>query len=58
MFQTGDVYPNCSNKDDGSSHRNGSYIEFINAPKLGDDYINGNMSDYVVVDIIVYEREL
>ena len=57
VFQTGDVYPNCSNKDDGSSHRNGSYIEFINAPKLGDDYINGNMSDYVVVDIIVYERE-
>ena len=57
VFQTGDAYPECSNKDDGSKHRNGSYIEFINAPKVGDDYINGSMSDYVVIDIIVYDRE-
>ena len=56
VFQTGDAYPNCSSKDDGSKHRNGSYIEFINAPKFEDNYINGNMSDYVVIDIIVYER--
>ena len=25
-------------------------------PKFEDNYINGNMSDYVVIDIIVYER--
>lgn len=56
VFQTGDAYPNCSSKDDGSKHRNGSYIEFINAPKFEDNYINGNMPDYVVIDIIVYER--
>ena len=56
VFQTGDAYPNCSSKDDGSKHRNGSYIEFINEPKFEDNYINGNMSDYVVIDIIVYER--
>ena len=57
VFQTGDVYPQSSNKDDGSNHRNGSYIEFINAPKVGENYINGDMSAYVVVDIIVYERD-
>ena len=57
VFQTGDVYPQSSNKDDGSNHRNGSYIEFINAPKAGENYINGDMSAYVVVDIIVYERD-
>ena len=56
VFQTGDAYPNCLSKDDGSKHRNGSYIEFINEPKFEDNYINGNMSDYVVIDIIVYER--
>ena len=58
VFQTGDAYPNCSSKDDGSKHRNGSYIEFINEPKFEDNYINGNMSDYVVIDIIVYGRNV
>ena len=58
VFQTGDAYPNCSSKDDGSKHRNGSYIEFINESKFEDNYINGNMSDYVVIDIIVYERNV
>lgn len=66
VFQTGDPYPNSSNKDeDGSYARNGAYVEFINAPTVIEDgeekhinfYGDERMSDYVVVRIIVYDED-
>jgi len=53
VFQTGDPYPHSSNAgEDGSDHRNGSYIEFIGSPQNQ----NGSMSKYEVINIIVYGR--
>ena len=61
IFQTGERYPNSTNKNvDG--HADGSYIEIYNAPILPGStpeepkYDNGTMSDYSVVKIIVYKR--
>lgn len=58
VFQTGDPYPYSPNaSEDGSNHRDGSYIEFLNAPKdANNKQINGSMSEYIVIDIKVYER--
>lgn len=58
VFQSGDPYPYSSNaNEDGSAHREGSYIEFLNAPiDENGDHINGSMSKYKVIDIKVYER--
>lgn len=62
VFQTGVPYPKSSNKnEDGRHARNGAYIEFINAPTTivnGEKKrINGMMSKYAVVKIIIYQRE-
>lgn len=59
VFQTGDAYPaSVNSKEDGSKHRNGSYVEFINEPMVAKkEYRNGSMSAYEVEKIIVYERQ-
>ena len=52
IFQTGRAYKH-SGHENSLKDANGSYIEFINDYE-GD---NGIMSDYYVVEIIIYERE-
>ncbi len=51
VFQTGKAYPR-SYHEDNLDHANGSYIEFIGARFP----YNGAMSDYSVVEIIIYDR--
>lgn len=59
IFQTGDPYPYSYNKnEDGSAHRDGSYVEFLRRTmNVDDEENNGIMSKYIVIDIIVYKRE-
>ena len=52
VFQTGKAYPKSGLKDD-LTRKDGSYIEFCRDDKAP----NGNMSDYFVKEIILYERE-
>lgn len=53
IYHTGDPYPKSNLTD--KAQADGSYIEFITERDNGER--NGTMSDYVVTDIIVYERE-
>ena len=58
IFQTGDVYPHSDNAkrgEDGSAHRDGSYVEFIGRP-IPRPGGNGIMREFMVVDITVYRR--
>lgn len=66
VFQTGDPYPNSSNGDEyGGYAINGAYVEFINAPAVIEGgkkiytnfYEDERMSDYRVVEVVVYSRD-